>query len=92
MNNYEQLHEQLMKEFRSYFDDYQDWARFKTHTAGMRTRAHLSEIRRISSALREDILETRRTFPKIKSPAYRAAKLAEELAQKQQADKGTDTN
>jgi hypothetical protein len=92
MNNYEQLHEQLMKEFRAYFDDYQDWARFKTHTAGMRTRAHLSEIRRIGRALRDDILETRRTFPKIKSPAYKAAKLAEDLALKQQAQGDTDTN
>lgn len=88
----EELHDQLMKEFRAYFEDYQDWVRFKTHAAGMRTRAHLSEIRRIARALRADILETRKTFPKIKSPAYRAAKLAEELAQKQQAEKGTDTN
>lgn len=90
--NYEELHERLMKEFKAYFEDYQDWARFKTHASGMRVRAHLSEIRKISRELRFDILETRRTFPKIKSPAYRAAKLAEELAQKQQAEKGTDTN
>lgn len=90
--NYEELHNQLMKEFRKYFENYQDWATNQTHAAGMRTRANLSEIRRLSRELRKDILETRRTFPKIKSPAYRAAKLAEELAQKQQAEKGTDTN
>jgi hypothetical protein len=89
---YEELHDQLMKEFRAYFDDYQDWTLNQTHAAGMRTRAHLSEIRRISKALRADIIETRRTFPKIKSPKYREALLKEQLAQKQQAEKGTDTN
>jgi hypothetical protein len=83
--NYDELHDQLMKEFRAYFEDYQDWATNETHAAGMRTRAHLSEIRRIAKTLRSDILETRRLKPRIKSPAYRAA-------QKQQADKGTDTN
>jgi len=90
--NYEELHDQLMKEFRAYFDDYQDWTLNQTHAAGMRTRAHLSEIRRIAKALRADIIETRRTFPRVKSPKYREAKLKEQLAQKQQADEGTDTN
>ena len=90
--SYEELHDQLMKEFRKYFESYQDWATNQTHAAGMRSRANLSEIRRIAKALRAEIIETRRTFPKIKSPKYREALLKEQLAQKQQANKGTDTN
>jgi hypothetical protein len=85
---YDELHDQLLKEFRAYFEDYQNWATTESHASGMRSRAHLSEIRRIASKLRVEILETRRLKPKIKSPAYRA----QQLAQKQQADKGTDTN
>ena len=81
----EELHDKLMKEFRSYFDNYTDWITNETHAAGKRTRANLSEIRHIVLAMRHEILETRRLKPKIKSPAYRAA-------QKQQAEKGTDTN
>ena len=77
-----------MKELREYFEDYQDWAANETHAAGMRTRAHLSELRRIASALRVEILETRRLKPKIKSPAYRA----QQLAQKQQAQEDSGTN
>jgi hypothetical protein len=88
----EALHDQLMKEFRGYFEDYQDWAQNKTHAAGMRTRAHLLEIRRIAHELRSDILETRRTFPKIKSPKYREAKLKEQAAQKQQTQDDSGTN
>jgi hypothetical protein len=86
--NYEELHDRLMKEFRAYFEDYQNWATTESHASGMRARAHLSELRRIASALRVDILETRILKPRIKSPKYRA----QQLAQKQQADKGTDTN
>ena len=88
----EGLHDQLMKEFRKYFENHQDWATNQTHAAGMRTRANLSEIRRIAKAFREEILEIRRLKPRIKSPKYREAKLKEQLAQKQQADKGTDNN
>jgi hypothetical protein len=90
--NYDELHDQLMKEFRAYFEDYQNWATTESHASGMRTRAHLSEIRRIASALRVEILETRRLKPKIKSPAYRAARLAEQIAQNQQAQDDIDTN
>ena len=88
----ESLHDQLMKEFRKYFENHQDWAMNQTHAAGMRTRANLLEIRRISQELRKEILEIRRLKPRIKSPKYREALLKEQLAQKQQADKGTDTN
>lgn len=88
----ESLHDQLMKEFRKYFENHQDWAMNQTHAAGMRTRANLLEIRRISQELRKEILEIRRLKPRIKSPKYREALLKEQLAQKQQAEKGTDTN
>jgi hypothetical protein len=81
-----------MKEFRKYFENHQDWAMNQTHAAGMRTRANLLEIRRISQELRKEILEIRRLKPRIKSPKYREALLKEQLAQKQQAEKGTDTN
>ena len=81
-----------MKEFRKYFENHQDWAMNQTHAAGMRTRANLLEIRRISQELRKEILEIRRLKPRIKSPKYREALLKEQLAQKQQTEKGTDTN
>ena len=80
---YDELHDQLLKEFRAYFEDYQTWATTESHASGMRTRAHLSEIRRIASALRVEILETRKLKPKIKSPAYRQSLLR---------DQGTETN
>ena len=88
----EGLHDQLLKEFRKYFENHQDWAMNQTHAAGMRTRANLLEIRRIAKEFREEILEIRRLKPKIKSPKYREAKLKEQLAQKQQAEDDTDTN
>jgi hypothetical protein len=90
--NYDELHDQLLKEFRAYFEDYQTWATTESHASGMRARAHLSEIRRIASALRVEILETRKLKPKIKSPAYRAARLAEQQAQNQQAHGDDDAN
>jgi hypothetical protein len=90
--SYEDTHDKLMKEFRKYFESYQDWAINQTHAAGIRCRANLSEIRRIASTLRVDITEVRRTFPKLKSPKYQEELLKDQLAQKQQADKGTDTN
>lgn len=86
------LHEALMKEFRKYFEENQDWETNQTHASGIRLRAHLYEIRRIALEMRVEILEIRRKKPKIKSPAYREAKLKEQLAQKQKAQDDTDTN
>jgi hypothetical protein len=83
----EGLHEQLMREFRKYFENHQDWAMNQTHAAGMRTRHNLLEIRRIALEMRSEILEIRRLKPKIKSPKYKEAKLKDQLTQKQQADK-----
>ncbi len=86
------LHEALMKEFRKYFEENQTWETYETHTSGIRLRKHLYEIRRIALEMREEILEIRRHKPKIKSPAYKEAKLKEQLAQKQQAQDDTHTN
>ena len=86
------LHEALMKEFRKYFEENQDWETTESHASGIRLRKHLYEIRRIALEMRAEIIEIRSLKPKIKSPKYREALLKEQLAQKQQADKGTDTN
>jgi signal transduction histidine kinase len=84
----EELHDKLMKEFRNYFENYTDWISNETHAAGKRTRTNLSEIRHIVLKMRQEILETRRLKPKIKSPAYKA----QQLAQKQQAQDDNGTN
>lgn len=87
-----QLHEALMKEFRKYFEENQDWETNESHASGIRLRKHLYEIRRLALEMREEILEIRRLKPKIKSPKYKEAKLKEQQAQKQQAMKDNDTN
>ena len=85
------LHEALMKEFRRYFEENQDWETTESHASGIRLRKHLYEIRRIALEMRVEILEIRKLKPKIKSPKYREAKLKEQ-AQKRQADQDSDTN
>lgn len=86
------LHEQLMKEFRKYFEENQDWETTETHASGIRLRHHLYEIRRISLEMRKEINEIRSLKPKIKSPKYREAKLKEQQAQKQQAKDDDNAN
>ena len=81
----DRLHEELMIEFRRYFEENQDWSSSHSHASGIRLRKHLYEIRRIALAMREEILEIRKKKPKIKSPAYRAA----QKAQKEKADDNT---
>jgi len=85
------LHEALMKEFRRYFEENQDWETNESHASGIRLRKHLYEIRRIALEMRAEIIEIRRLKPKIKSPKYREAKLKEQ-AQKRQADQDSNTN
>jgi len=85
------LHEALMKEFRRYFEENQDWETNESHASGIRLRKHLYEIRRIALEMRAEIIEIRRLKPKIKSPKYKEAKLKEQ-AQKRQADQDSDTN
>jgi hypothetical protein len=78
----EDLHDQLMKEFRKYFEDYQDWAAHETHASGIRTRQHLYEIRRIALEMRKEILEVRRLKPKLKSPKYKESLLKDQMTKK----------
>jgi hypothetical protein len=87
-----QLHEALMKEFRKYFEENQDWETTESHASGIRLRRHLYEIRRIALEMRVEIIEIRKLKPKIKSPKYREALLKEQLAQKQQAQEDSGTN
>jgi len=70
------LHEALMKEFRAYFEENQNWETYESHASGIRLRKHLYEIRRIALEMRAEILDIRKAKPKIKSPAYRAAQKA----------------
>ncbi len=77
------LHEALMREFRAYFEENQNWETYESHASGIRLRKHLYKIRRIALEMREEILDIRKKKPKIKSPAYRAA-------QKQQKDQAQD--
>jgi hypothetical protein len=86
------LHEALMKEFRKYFEENQDWETTESHASGIRLRRHLYEIRRIALEMRAEIIEIRSLKPKIKSPKYREALLKEQLAQKQQAQEDSGTN
>ncbi len=69
----DKLHQELMTEFRKYFEENQDWSRTHSHASGIRLRKHLYEIRRIALEMREEILEIRKAKPKIKSPKYREA-------------------
>ncbi len=80
----DRLHEELMIEFRRYFEENQDWSSSHSHASGIRLRKHLYEIRRIALAMREEILEIRKAKPKVKSPKYREA-------QKRQKDQAQDT-
>ena len=81
----DKLHEDLMNEFRLYFEENQDWSSSHSHASGIRLRKHLYEIRRIALKMREEILEIRKAKPKIKSPKYRAA----QKAKKDQAQDNT---
>lgn len=85
------LHDLLMTEFRKYFDASMDWEMHRTHAAGIRTRNHLLEIRKIAKLRRDEIQAIRAEKPKVKSPKYREQKL-KEMAQKKKAEDGGDTN
>ncbi len=67
------LHEALMKEFRQYFEENQNWESTESHASGIRLRKHLYEIRRIALEMRAEILEIRKQKPKLKSPKYKQA-------------------
>ena len=67
------IHEALMKEFREYFSENQNWERTESHASGKRVRKHLYNIRKLALQMREEILTIRKAKPKIKSPKYREA-------------------
>ena len=74
----EETHDQLMKAFQQYFKANQNWINKGTRRAGMDARYWLSEIRRLCSERRDNIMTWRRW-------------LNEETAQKKaQKDSGKD--
>jgi hypothetical protein len=57
MHQDEELHSQLLAEFRKYFEANQQWINEGTKASGIRLRQSLSEIRRICSARRVAVRE-----------------------------------
>ena len=57
MHQDEELHEQLLKAFRKYFEANQDWLSKGTKRSAIRLRQALSEIREICSARRVVVRE-----------------------------------
>jgi hypothetical protein len=53
----EELHAQLLKVFREYFEENQRWINEGTKASGIRLRHKLSEIRKICSARRVAVRE-----------------------------------
>lgn len=83
MDKDEELHAELLKAFRQYFEANQKWISKGTRRAGMDTRFWLSEIRRICSARRKHIMDWRYDLNE---------KTEEKKAQKRQGTSDTDTN
>lgn len=76
MRREEETHDALMKAFRQYFEANQNWVNKGTRRAGMDARFWLSEIRRLCSQRRDNIMEWRRWL--------------NEETQKKKAQKGSD--
>jgi len=72
----EETHDELMRAFRQYFEANQRWVNKGTRRAGMDARYWLSEIRRICSQRRDNIMAWRYDLNE---------KTADIKAQKQQA-------
>jgi hypothetical protein len=56
----EETHDELLRAFRQYFEANQRWVNQGTRRAGMDSRYWLSEIRRICSRRRDNIMEWRK--------------------------------
>lgn len=84
MKQDEELHAELLKAFRAYFEANQDWVNKKTRRAGMDVRYWLSEIRRICSARRVEVQKWRYEVD--------SAKRQKKANQKAQGTEGDDTN
>ena len=83
MRREEETHDELMRAFRQYFEANQKWVNRGTRRAGMDARYWLSEIRRICSQRRDNIMAWRYDLNE---------KTAEKKAQKQQAPGDNDAN
>lgn len=57
----EQLHEELLKEFRNYFKANQIWKAKQTRRAAVQTRNHLAKIKQLCEEKRRLIQEWRHT-------------------------------
>ena len=77
MHQDEELHAQLLAEFRRYFEANQQWINEGTKASAIRLRQSLSEIRRICSARRVAVRE----WAVVKEEEL-AAKQARRLAEK----------
>lgn len=60
MKREEETHDELMQAFRQYFEANQKWVDRGTRMAGMDARKWLSEIRRICTKRRNNIMDWRR--------------------------------
>jgi hypothetical protein len=67
VNQDEELHAELLRLFRLYFEANQQWINRGTRRAGMDTRRILSDIRRVCSARRDHIMEWRRAVDAAKA-------------------------
>lgn len=83
MHQDEELHAELLRLFRLYFEANQDWINKGTRRAGMDTRKLLSDIRRVCSKRRDHIMEWRRELD---------ANKAEKKAQKRTGSGDKDAN
>jgi hypothetical protein len=83
----EELHSQLLAEFRRYFEANQQWLNEGTKASAIRLRQSMSEIRRICSERRVVVRE----WAKVKEAELREKQL-KRVNQKQQAQDTDDTN
>lgn len=60
MTNNEDTHDHLMRLFRQYFKENQIWESKRTHTAGIKVRHILAELRIIARKRRAEISEIRK--------------------------------
>jgi hypothetical protein len=92
-------HEQLMALFRQYFKENQTWEAKQTHTAGIRVRNLLADIRIVARKRRAEILEIRKQKPSQSSEKYfesnrrkaelKKAKQVDVVAPPESTDNGT---
>jgi len=65
------LHEQLMKEFRIYYTNYQQFAVERTMASAKRTRANLMQMIKLSQEMRQALLDTYKERQRRHSEKYR---------------------